>query len=290
MLAILNKELRTYFCSGIAYIFMTILLFFGGIFTFLYNVYSKSGDYASTLSSLSFIFVFIMPILTMKTIADETKTRTDQLLLTSPQKISSIVFGKFLAALILFGITLLITFLYPLLLTSFGKVAIGETISAYIGVFLLGACFIAVGIFISALSDSQVVAAVGTLGVTFVLWILKIAIQGIPSSLNTSTSGIIFTLILIIAISLIIYINTKNYYFGGGVFLLGAIILLITAIKDKAIFEGFIGKFFGWISVVQRNDTFTTGIISVNSIIYFISFTFIFLFLTARTLDKKRWS
>lgn len=290
MLAILNKELRTYFCSGIAYIFMTILLFFGGIFTFLYNVYSKNGDFASTLSSLSFIFVFVMPILTMKTIADETRTKTDQLLLTSPQKISSIVFGKFLAALILFGLTLVITMIYPLILTSFGKVAMGETVATYVGTFFLGACFIAIGIFISALSESQVVAAVGTLGATFVLWILKIAVQGIPSSLNTSTSGIIFTLILIVAVSLIIYLNTKNYYFAGGTFLVGGIILLIVVITNKAIFEGFIGKFFGWISVVQRNDTFATGIISVNSIIYFISFTFVFLFFTARTLDKRRWS
>jgi hypothetical protein len=164
MLAILNKELKSYFYSATAYIFMGVFLFIWGIFFAVGNAMSMNAQYSSTIGSMVSVFMFICPILTMKTLAEESKNRTDQLLLTSPQSITSIVVGKYFAALSLFGITLLVTVLYPIILSLFGKLAIAEIFSAYVGLFLMGTSFIAIGLFISSLTDNQVVAGVGTLG------------------------------------------------------------------------------------------------------------------------------
>lgn len=287
MLAIINKELRSYFYSATAYIFMGIFLFMFGIFFSFGTVFSQSAKYSDALTSMVFLFLLITPILTMKTIAEETKTRTDQLLLTSPQSITSIVLGKYLAAVALFALTLIVTLLYPLILSLFGKLAIAEIFSTYLGFFLMGCCFIAIGLFISSITDSQVVAGVGTLGLLLLLWLLDSVVGALPTG---TLAGIIFAIILVLLLAYIVYSSTKNILVAAGTFLVGGIIVLVLALRNKLLFEGFIAKFFGWFSLLQRNDTFAMGVISVSSLIYFISFAFVFVFLTMRIIEKKRWS
>lgn len=288
MLAIFNKELRSYFFSATAYIFMGIFLFISGIFFASFNALQKSPLYNNVLSGwMIFFFLILTPVLTMKTFAEESKTRTDQLLYTSPQNISSIVIAKYLAAIALFGITLLITLLFPIMLSLFGKLAVAEIFSSYLGFFLMGACFIAVGVFISSLTDNQVVAAIGTLGALLALYIIDVIQNVLP---NTQGAGIAFSVILVVLITLIVYSSTRNITASAGTFLVGALVIAALYIKNKVLFEGFIGKFFNWLSIMKRYDTFNTGIINVSSIIYYISFSFVFVFLTIRMIDKRRWS
>lgn len=288
MLAIFNKELRSYFFSATAYIFMGIFLFISGIFFASFNALQKSPLYNNVLSGwMIFFFLILTPVLTMKTFAEESKTRTDQLLYTSPQNISSIVIAKYLAAIALFGITLLITLLFPIMLSLFGKLAVAEIFSSYLGFFLMGACFIAVGVFISSLTDNQVVAAIGTLGALLALYIIDVIQNVLP---NTQGAGIAFSVILVVLITLIVYSSTRNITASAGTFLVSALVIAALYIKNKVLFEGFIGKFFNWLSIMKRYDTFNTGIINVSSIIYYISFSFVFVFLTIRMIDKRRWS
>ena len=288
MLTILNKELKSYFHSATAYIFMGIFLFISGVFFTLINVLDRNPNFAGVLgNTMVFVFLLITPVITMKTIAEETKSKTDQLLLTSPQSVSSIVVGKYLASVILFGITMLITGIYPIMISFFGKLAFGEIVSNYIGFFLIGSCFIAVGVFISSLTDNQVVAAVGTFGALLSLWILDFIQSGVPGSLM---SGVIFAVLLVISVSGLVYYGVKNVFAAVLVFMLGVLIVLGTYLKNKLLFEGFISRALGWFSLLKRYENFNIGIVSLNSIVYFLSFSFIFVYLTIRLIEKRRWS
>jgi ABC-2 type transport system permease protein len=287
MLAIFNKEMKSYFASATAYIFMGIFLLISGIFFALQNVMNSNSYYNGVLGSMNFVFLLIVPILTMKIISEETRSRTDQLLLTSPQTVSSIVIGKYFASVVLFAVTLLITALYPLMLSMYGKVAGFEILTAYIGFFLMGCCFIAVGVFISSLTDNQVAAAVGTFGALLFLWILDWIQSGLPAGRN---AGIVFGIILVLAIAAVIYYSTRNIYVGGGTVAAGIIIMIAVYVVKKELYEGFIIRFFSWFSLLDRNQTFSIGILSLNSVVYYISFAFIFVFLTIRMIEKRRWS
>lgn len=288
MLTMLSKELKSYLYSASAYIFMGIFLFINGLFFALANVLQRNPNYTDVLGgTMVFVFLLITPVLTMKTIAEETKSKTDQLLLTSPQSITAIVVGKYFAAVSLMGITLLITVLYPLMLSFYGKLAIAEILSNYIGFFLIGTCFIAVGVFISSLTDNQVAAAVGTFGALLCLWIMDFIQSGLPSSLM---SGVIFAILLALAISGLVFWSMRNVIITVITFLVGVLTVLVIYLRDKLLFEGFISRAFGWFSLVKRYENFNLGIISLNSIVYFLSFSFIFVYLTIRVIEKRRWS
>ena len=289
MLAILNKELRSYFYSATAYVFMGIFLLLAGLFFVMTNILGTQPNtyYTGVLSTLVFVFLLLSPVLTMKIVSEETKTKTDQLLYTSPQTITTIIVAKYLAAVILFLITLLITVLFPLILSLFGKVAALEILTAYIGFFLLGICLIAIGIFVSSLTDNQVVSAVGTFGISLCIWLLDMIQQGLPT---TRVSGIIFALIIVAILVSILYSSTKNIIVSFITAIVGLGTIATIYLYKKELFEGFIVKFFSWFSLLARNTQFSMGILSLDSIIYYISFSFIFVFLTIRMIEKRRWS
>lgn len=287
MLAIFVKELKSYFTSSIGYIFMGIFLLISGVFFALSNLLSGSPSYNTVLQNITFVFLLIVPVLTMKIISEETKSKTDQLLLTSPIKVNDIVIGKYLAAVCLFLISILITALYPLVLSRFGDVSFSETFTGYVGLFLLGACLISVGVFISALTENQVAAAVGTFGVLLCIWILDSISQGLPS---TRKSGIAFAVVLLLILAFIAYAATKNIIVGGGTGILGIVLVVILYLVKKEVFDGLIQKVLGWLSLLQRYQMFSQGILSLNSVVYYLSFSTIFVFLTIRMIDKRRWS
>ena len=287
MLTIFNKELKSYFHSAVGYIFMVVFLLISGLFFTLYNLVSGSGYYNDVIFNMTFVFLFLVPILTMKMISNETREKTDQLLLTSPLKIWEIVIGKFFAAMALFVITVTITFIYPIILSKFGKIAVGEAIGGYIGLILMGACFIAIGLFISSLTDNLVTAGVGTFGALFFIWIIDSVKNGLPTSI---TSGIIFSGILVVLISLLIFNSMKNIYISVGTGTIGAIAVITVYLLNKSLFEGFIIKFLGWFSLLQRFEPFNIGMLSVSSIVYYITFASALLYLTICMLDKRRWN
>jgi ABC-2 type transport system permease protein len=231
--------------------------------------------------------LLVTPVLTMRIISEETHQKTDQLLYTSPLKLSDVVIGKYLAAMCLYFISVIITCLYPFILAMFGTLAVGEIIGAYVGLVLLGAALIAVGVFISALTENQVVAAVGTLGAVLFLWIIDSISSSLPT---TAISGIVFAIILVLAVAAIVYFSTKNIEVTVGTGLVGMFIVVAIAIIKNAYYEGFTVKFFGWISLMQRFNSFSSGILNLSDIVYDVSFVIAFLFLTIRMLEKKRWS
>lgn len=171
MLSIYKRELQAFFLSPIAYVFMGFFLLVTGLFFATTNVLSQQASYNTMLGNMSFLFMLTVPILTMRLLSEERKNKTDQLLLTSPVSVVSIVLGKYFAAVSVFGITLIVSFIYPLTLFTFGNPSFVEILTGYIGFFLLGAALISVGLLISSLSENQVVSAVSTFGVLLVLYL-----------------------------------------------------------------------------------------------------------------------
>lgn len=195
--------------------------------------------------------------------------------------------GKFLACCTLFLITICVTIIYPAILKAYGTVAGGEILCAYIGFFLMGCALISVGIFISSLTENQIISAVLSFGILLMLWISDWIKQSFS---NTLRSGIIFSIVIAGLVTLAVYYTVKNVYVTLLTGAAGAAVICAVYFKNKSLYEGFIQKFFGWFSLLSRYDMFANGVLSLNSVIYYISFAFVFLFLTVRVIEKRRWS
>ncbi len=286
MTSIFKKELYQYFTTMTGYVFLAVLVFVTALTFVTYNIFSQSADFQVTLFSSISIFLLLIPLLTMRLFADEAKQKTDQLLFTAPVKISHIVLGKFLAGFSLFLIGLAITLTFPILISSYGNVINPELFSAIFGYILLVGCFISVGIFISALTDNQLSAAVLTFATLFLFFILDTIIVSLPTD---EKSTLIFLFFISLIIALIFYDSSKSKLASFVTFavIFGAI--FITFLVNPTLFYNGIFKILSWFSLIYRFEGFVIGIIDVSDVLYYISFIVIFNYLTITTLEKKRW-
>jgi len=234
MLAIYKRELRAYFTSPIGYVFLAIFLVFANLYFYMYGIMSQTSDLTGTFNNLLFICSFIIPILTMRLYSEDKKQKTEQLLLTSPVSITGIVVGKYLSCLTVFAIALLCTFTWPLIVTMYGTPFIYTIIGNYAALFFAVAGFIAIGLFLSSLTESQIVAAITSFAVYMGLYLTGAVASGIENN-----------------------------------------------------FMRFLMKF---ISLFARYQNFSLGLFALDDIVYYISITVIFLFLTGRVIEKKRWA
>ena len=287
MLAIYKRELKTYFQTPIGYIYMSLFLLISGILFVLGNVFEQNPSFSGYLSSIVFIFLLAVPVLTMRLMTDEKRFRTDQLLLTSPVKITQIILGKYLAAVSMFLITIAVTVIYAVALSFHGDIDGWETLGSYIGFILLGCSFISIGLFISSTTENQVVAAIVTFCALLISWIMDFIQQGIPTDPLT---GLIFLLAVIIGVCIWVYVSTKNLLIPIVVGVLGAGAALIVFFINQPIYLGFIGKILEWLSLVKRYSSFPRGILNFDSIVYYFSVSALFIFLSVRLIEKKRWS
>ncbi|MFY9175749.1 MAG: hypothetical protein WBI74_11935 [Caldicoprobacterales bacterium] len=288
MLAVYKRELRAYFTSSTGFIFMGFFLLLSGFFYAMTNIFGASPDYNSVLGNITFIFLIVVPILTMRLMPDDKRQRTDQLLYTSPLSISGIVLGKYLAAVTVFFLTLLVTCLYPVIMSFFGDIAVWEIVGGYIGFLLLGSSFISIGLFVSSLTDNQVIAAVVTFSSLLFVWLIDWIAQGLPTD---KVSGIVFASILALAAGAFVYYNTKNIYVGVATTLVGAAVIVATYfLADRYFFDGFIVRVFEWFSLLKRYEEFQMGVLSLAPIVYYITFSAAFNFMTIRVIEKRRWS
>ena len=230
--------MRAYFTSPIGYIFMAVLLAIsGGIFSLINVWLFKTTDTTFYFISILCMCTVLIPLLTMKLFSEERKAKTEQILLTSPVSLFGIVFAKFLAALTIFSGTLIFSCAvnYITIQNFTGKAPVFSQFAGNIlGVILIGAAFIAVGIFMSSLTENQVISAVTTFGVILVMLLLRVFAD----------------------------------YIGNT----------------------FIRSVVKWFSVLDRFAFFTSGILSIPAVIYFISLSVVFLFLTARVYEMRRWN
>lgn len=173
MKAIWKREVQNYFFTPIGYVFVGIFLLLGGFFFFMYNLGQSSSNLQDMFSYLSYLFLLVVPLLTMRLLSEERRTKSDQLLLTSPISIWSIVTGKFFAACTVLLLSLASTFFYVVIIIAYSTPYAGLIVSNYLGFLMMGCCYIAIGVFMSALSENQLSAAVLTLGVNLGLQLLE---------------------------------------------------------------------------------------------------------------------
>lgn len=287
MLAIYKRELKSYMTSMIGYIFIAFILLITGIYFSAYNLASAYPKFEVTLSAITFVFLIGVPILTMRILAEERRQKTDQILLTSPVSIWGIVLGKYLALVTVFLIPVAIISFYPMIMAKYGTVSYASAYTAVAGFLFLGCANLAVGVFISSITESQVIAAVLTFVVLFAFYV----ITGISSFFSkTSISTCVTFAILILALVLVFYTMVKNRFLSvlAGVILEG--ILWITYLVKPGIFEGGIQKILTVFDVSGHFENFTNSIFDVTGILYFLSIIGICLFLTVQTISKRRWN
>lgn len=287
VIAIFKKEIRTYFTSMSGYIFLFFFTLISSIFYVMGCVLSANGEYSYVLSSITLMFLLLVPTITMRLLAEESRNKTDQLLFTSPIKIVDIVLGKYFSAIALLLIATLITAIFPMMLAPFGEVPVAQTVGAFVAFFLVGSCFIAVGLFISSLTDNQIVAAVASFGILLAMYLMDSIVQGLPTS---RISSIIFTVALLIALAFYVYNNLKRVDISVGIVAIGIAIISAFYFAKPTVFDGFMINIFGWFSIMKRFFNFCYGIFDLSSIVYYISFASVFVYLTIQTIEKKRWS
>lgn len=287
MLAIYKRELKSYLTSMIGYIFIAFILLLVGIYFTAYNITGAYPKFEITLSSITFVFLISVPILTMRVLAEERKQKTDQILLTSPVSIEGIVLGKYLALVTIYLIPIVIMCFYPLIMGKYGTVSYSASYTAIFGFFLLGIANLAVGVFISSITESQVIAAV----LSFVLLFSFYVIDGISSffSQNASSTCVTFA-ILILALVLVFYTMIKNRFVAALAAVILEAALFITYLIKPAIFEGGIQKVLTIFNITGHFENFTTGIFDITGIVYFLSIIVVCLFLTVQTIARRRWN
>ena len=294
MISIFKREIKAYFVTPMGCLYMGLFLLITGIYFTFSNLFSQSSYYSNFLGSILFIYLFAIPLLTMRLFSEERRQKTDQLLLTSPVSITQIVCGKFLAALFLYALTLIVTILYAVIIAIYGDLMVWETLGSYIGFLFLGACYISIGVFISASTENQLTAALVTFFTLFVVWLIDPISQMVPSD---ALAGVISAAALAFIVVLFLFINTRNWFITLVVAVLSAAVILFLYFYVKGyyyqfrnIFSGFLQNFLGWFSLNRRYQSFSMGLLKFDAIFYYISFSSLFLFLTIRLIEKRRWN
>ncbi|MGN0306955.1 MAG: ABC transporter permease [Lachnospiraceae bacterium] len=287
MKAILKHELSGYFHSLTAYVFGAFLLVFVGLGAMLYNIQAAVANFEYVLSFVSLIFVVIVPLLTMRVIAEERKQKTDQLLYSLPITTTQVVLGKFCALLIVYLLPLCIICLYPLIFAQFGEVYLLTSYGSIFAFFMMGASLISVGIFISSLTENQGFAA--GIGVAAIL--LNYYSVSLAEYVSATALGSAVTLcILVFIFSSVIKMLTRNEKLAYLIGLILFVIICLTYYLDSSKFEGLVPEIMTNLSLFQRFNSFVNGIFDLSALTYFITVIVFFLFLTVQSLEKRRYN
>ncbi len=287
MIAVFKRELNGYYKSVTGYLLAAVLLIFAGIYCMVYNLSGYCANFEYVLDAMSFIFLIAVPIISMRTLAEEKKSKTDQLLYSLPISMTSVVIGKYLAMLVVLAVPMAIMALYPVILSQFGAVSFATAYGALIAFFLLGGCLLSIGLFISSITESQVAAAVITL-VTMLLLYFMSGLAGYVSS--ESSSSLIALGILVLLFAVLLYYMSKNMLVSLAVAIVGIGALMLWYQADSPAFSGLFAEIMNSISVFDRFDSFVDGVFDLTAIVYYASISGVFVFLTVQAMEKRRWS
>lgn len=287
MTAVLKHELRNYFHTLTAYVFGAFLLAFIGLGSTLYNLQAAVSNFEFVLSFGSLVFVVIVPILTMRVIAEEKKQRTDQLLYSLPITTTEVVLGKYLALLVVYLIPLAVVSVYPLIFARYGDVYLLTSYGSIFAFFVLGAALIALGVFISSLTDNQGFAA----GIGIAVILLNYYSASLSEYVSSTPAGaLIAAFALVIVLGVVIRHLTKNENLAYGFYFLAGGAVLILYLADSEAFSGLLPSIMKMLSLFERFYVFVNGVFDLTAIVYFVTFAAFFLFLSVQSLEKRRYN
>ena len=288
MLAIYKRELKSYFHSMTGCVFIAFLVMFTGIYFMAYNLNAGYPYFSYTLSGSLIVFLVGIPLLTMRSFSEERKTKTDQLLLTAPLSLTKVVLGKYFAMVTVLAVPNVIFCLFPLLIKLQGTAYLLVDYSSIAVFFLLGCVYLAIGMFMSSLTESQIIASISTFGILLVLYLWNGILGFLPSS---AIGGLIGILLLFTVAVGYIYHMTGNVILSGGLELLGIVAGVVTYLVKSSLFENLLTN---CLSGLALTDVFSgiadNSILDVSGIVLYLSLIVIFFFLTVQTFQKRRWS
>lgn len=306
MLAIYKKELRSYFTGMTGAIFAGFVLLIAGIYIAALNFDTGYAQFEYSISMVSFVYLPAIPVLTMRSLAEEKNTKTDQLLYTLPMNLSNVILAKYFAIITVLAIPLAVLGLIPLVMSMYGSVHFAVAYSALLITFLLGCALSAIGMFISSTTESQVIAAVVSIAVFFAFYIMNGIISMIPT---TAVASMLLLMAVAAIVGVIIYALTKNVPASlitsgvlaaiNGLFFLFEKFMIEGKLKgiglkevlwEGSVYEGLFAKILAWFDVFGRGNDFFQGIFDLSAVVYYLSIAVLFVFFTIQSMEKKRWS
>lgn len=287
MLAVFKRDLLSYIVTMTGWVFIAFVLVFIGIYSTFYNLNYGYGNFEYVLSALTMIYLLAVPILTMRCFAEERRQGTDRLLYALPVSSGKIVLGKYLAMLVVLAVPLLVSCLYPLILSMFGDVYLPTAYAGIFAFFLLGAALSAIGMFASSLCESQVTSAV----VCFALLLADYFVASLASIVPSGTSTAILTLTILIVLAVFVLVAlTKNGIFSVAVGAVAEIVLIVVALVDGSALEGVVPDLLSGLSLFDRFSPFVNGIFDLTSVTFYLACIAVFVFLTVNSFEARRWN
>ena len=282
--AIFRHELRNYFHSLTAYVFGAFLLAVVGLGSVLYNLQAAVSNFEFVLSFASIIFVVIVPILTLRTLAEQ---RTDQLLYSLPITTTQVVLGKYFALLVVYLIPLAVVSLYPLLFSQFGEVYLPTSYGSLFAFFMMGAALLAVGMFLSSLTDNQGFAAgIGIAAILLNYYSVSLA----EYTSSTAMGSLIALYVIALLLGVVIHNLTRNENLAYGVTLVLIAALSVAYFVNSSAFEGLLPDIMTKLSLFRQFNSFVNGAFDLTAIVYYVSVMGFFLFLSVQSMEKRRYN
>lgn len=288
MLAIYKRELKSYFQSMTGCVFIAFLLVFTGIYFMAYNLTAGYPYFSYTLSGSLIVFIVGIPLITMRSFSEERKNKTDQLLLTAPVSLGKVVMGKYLAMATVIAIPNVIFCLYPLIIKSQGTAYLEVDYISIAVFFLLGCVYAAIGMFLSSLTESQIIAFISTFGILLVLYLWDGLLSMLPSSAAGGLAGV---LILLTIAVFYIWRMTENIVLAGAVEIVGAAVSIVLYFVKQSLYENLLTDVLGKLALANVfTDISNNSIVDVTGIVLYLSVIAVFVFLTVQAIQKRRWS
>lgn len=287
MAAIFKRETRAYYTGMIGYVTAAVSLFFLGLYFTNRNLMYASSDFASVLYTTTMILLFLLPAVSMRSFAEDRRNKTDQLLLTSPVSIPAIVLGKFLAEFVVFAAPMAVALIMPLILMAFGNVSLVSAYSALFTYLLLGAACLAVGTWISALTENQIIAYLATFGVLIVAYLMN-GIQTMFTS-GSLLALVVFLVVLLVA-SILVGVVCKSLTSCCAVFCAGGILLGVLFVLRPTWLLSAFDSVLSAMALFEPFNGVVGGMFSISAIVYYLSVIALFLFLTGQSLERRRWN
>ena len=287
MKAIFIHELKSYFHSLTAWVFAAFLLCFVGIGAMMYNIQAAVSNFEYVLSLSSLAFVVIAPILAMRVLAEERRQKTDQLLYALPVSTVEVILGKYAALVVLYLVPLAIIAVYPLIFAQFGEVYLPTSYGSLFAFFLLGAALLAVGMFISSLTDNQGLAAgIGIAVMLFNYYSVSLSEYVSASALGSAAALVVLSCVIGLLLKLLTGSGALEYWAG---FALSAASLAVYLLAPETL-EGLLPEIMGALSLFERFYVFVDGVFDVKAVVFDLSVIGFFLFLSVQSLEKRRYN
>lgn len=288
MLAVYKRELRACFQSMVGPVFVAFLIGFTGIYFMAYNMTAGYPYFSYSLSGSLIVFIVGIPLITMRSFSEEKKNKTDQLLLTSPVGLWKIVLGKYFSMITAIAIPNVVFCIFPLIIKSQGTAYLTVDYISIFVFFLLGCVFASIGMFLSSLTESQIIAFISTFGIFLVLYLWDGIMSMMPDS---ALSGLVLIIVLISAVVFYICHMTGNLFFAGILEAVGIVVTVILYIVNSDIFENLISNLLERLALANVfTDITNNSIVDVTGIVLYLSIIIVFVFLTEQSIQKRRWS